>query len=464
MDVPDSWPYEPPVPHPPSLRPAITSAPRQHVNAFDDEVPPPPLTVSELECATYSPLTTAPLRTRRRRNHIRHQHPYRHDGAAPVMQSQQPMESLTRKLSQQTLKPQPDQDRESSAWTTTALTAPPPVDTMQDLVRGHVDMAMDIDPIEAGDLEPLHLPLPRSVEMMRRRRMYSHRQLPSTRRGVDGAPKSIERIDSRLSSRRMMDMASKPLEAHSLLTPRETADSSTIEPQPSSRRTMDISLEVIELNSSLTPHAAADTAVEPLEPIELPPTRRAVDAAMKRIGRLKPLLPPLSTVSVADSIEPIEPLLPSRAPMKSLDALPTRPLPGTWRDYPPIEVDPKDGAGLPELEADEGFCEGADELPWLTQGGSSLAGPSRLIQSNGVLRFKRSSEAAMQCSVVVQKTARMRRRRQRKQETRSRASSTVPTPNTDRPDLPFTQLIDAGPAPPISDTRAEHHFIHSSAH
>lgn len=141
-----------------------------------------------------------------------------------------------------------------------------------------------------------------------------------------------------------------------------------------------------------------------------------------------------------------------------------RPLPGTWRDYPPIEIDPKDGATLPDLEADEGFCDGADELSWLNDGGSSLAGPSRLVQNNGVLRFKRSSEAAMQCTVVVQKSARMRRRRQRKHEARSRASSTIPTSIIDGPDLPLPYPTEEGPASPMDNGSAERHLAYDRVH
>lgn len=463
MDVPDSWLYEPPISETPAPQPAMSSsAPKP---AVVDEVPPPPLTASELECAPSRPMTPTPLRVRRRRNHIRHQHPYRNDGSAPVMASQQPMESLARKLSQQTLITRRDQGQDSSECKPAAPTATPLTDSMQGLEPGDTDTAMDIDPVEADLFEPLQLPVPRSVEMMRRRRMLSRRQMSSASRGGDLATKPTEPLPEPIqplefSSRPTVDLAMKPIEPDSL---------------PSTRTNADKAIEALDPNEALKPIGALDSiealkAVGTLNPIEafdpiepLLPQRKTAHSRLPRAEDLGHLLP-RSSINVADSIEAIEPAVPSRKPIRSLEALVMRPLPGTWRDYPPIEIDPKDGATLPDLEADEGFCDGADELSWLNDGGSTLAGPSRLVQNNGVLRFKRSSEAAMQCTVVVQKSARMRRRRQRKHEARSRASSTIPTSIIDGPDLPLPYPTEEGPASPMDNGSAERHLAYDRVH
>ncbi|UNI20570.1 hypothetical protein JDV02_006645 [Purpureocillium takamizusanense] len=430
MDVPDSWLFEPPISEPPAPQPTMSpSAP----NAVPvDEVPPPPMTASELESAASRPMTPTPLRVRRRRNHVRHQHPYRNDGSAPLMASQQPIESLARKLSQQTLMARRDQDHDSSERMPTTLMA---ASLTEDSMQGHEparydDSAMEIDPVEADDLEPLRLPLPRSVEMMRRRRMLSRRQVPSSaRRGPDVTAKMPE-----------------PVEALPLL----------------SRSISDLAMKSIEPDSLPPVGTTKDETIDALDPIEtlLPPRRAArstIPATEELYYRTEGVRHPhpYSTTNATEPLEPIEPTLPSRKPTRSLEALVMRPLPGTWRDHPPIEALSKDSATVPEPEADEGFCDGADELSWLNDCGSSLAGPSRLIQSNGVLRFKRSSEAAMQCSVVVQKTARMRRRRQRKQEVRSRASSLIPTSFMDCPDVPVPYLNQGGPALAVDKESAE---------
>lgn len=70
-----------------------------------------------------------------------------------------------------------------------------------------------------------------------------------------------------------------------------------------------------------------------------------------------------------------------------------------------------------ELEADEGYCEGADDMAWLA-GAVAVEGLPRIARSSGLLRFKTSTEAALQCSLVVRKHPRMRKRRRKKLETR----------------------------------------------
>ncbi|PHH67991.1 hypothetical protein CDD80_334 [Ophiocordyceps camponoti-rufipedis] len=62
---------------------------------------------------------------------------------------------------------------------------------------------------------------------------------------------------------------------------------------------------------------------------------------------------------------------------------------------------PVDGPA-PDIEADEGFCDEAAMVA------------SQPLRSRTLLAFRTSTEAALQCSTVVQKRPRMRRRRDKK--------------------------------------------------
>ncbi|ODA80226.1 hypothetical protein RJ55_03184 [Drechmeria coniospora] len=105
----------------------------------------------------------------------------------------------------------------------------------------------------------------------------------------------------------------------------------------------------------------------------------------------------------------------------------TEALPTPSHNQPPIEVDPMEDPTFPGLEPDEGFGDGPDNVSWLSDGRILVDSQSDVLGGNGILHFRSSAETALQCSVVVQKHARMRRRRQRKRETASRASSVMPT-------------------------------------
>ncbi|KAF4584106.1 hypothetical protein GQ602_005479 [Ophiocordyceps camponoti-floridani] len=66
---------------------------------------------------------------------------------------------------------------------------------------------------------------------------------------------------------------------------------------------------------------------------------------------------------------------------------------------------PIDGPA-PDIEADEGFCDEAVM--------AEVAMASQPLGSRTLLAFRTSTEAALQCSTVVQKRPRMRRRRDKK--------------------------------------------------
>ncbi|KJZ79572.1 hypothetical protein HIM_01041 [Hirsutella minnesotensis 3608] len=92
----------------------------------------------------------------------------------------------------------------------------------------------------------------------------------------------------------------------------------------------------------------------------------------------------------------------------------------------PIAADPTMDVAFTALEADEGYCEGSDDMSWLACSKDNLLGGfTRTYRSNGVLKFRTSTEAALQCSMVVHKTPRMRRRRHNKLETRLKSSTTL---------------------------------------
>ncbi|PHH68678.1 hypothetical protein CDD82_364 [Ophiocordyceps australis] len=95
----------------------------------------------------------------------------------------------------------------------------------------------------------------------------------------------------------------------------------------------------------------------------------------------------------------------------------------TTESKAPVEAQDSNPSMGGKLEADEGYCEGDDDMSWL--GGDELMpGLSSSARSNGLLKFQTSAERAMQCSMVVRKTARMRRRRHHKREIRKRPPET----------------------------------------
>lgn len=93
------------------------------------------------------------------------------------------------------------------------------------------------------------------------------------------------------------------------------------------------------------------------------------------------------------------------------------------RSLPVMALEPIVDMSLLELEADEGYCDGNDDMSWLVDA-ANMSGVSRTVRSNGVLKFRTSTEAALQCSMVVHKNPRMRRRRQKKLETRLKPTDT----------------------------------------
>lgn len=68
------------------------------------------------------------------------------------------------------------------------------------------------------------------------------------------------------------------------------------------------------------------------------------------------------------------------------------------------------------VAADEGYCDGDEDLSWLDSEHAALLGAANNYRRRGMLSFRTSQEAAMQCStVLVRNTPRMRRRRRHKQ-------------------------------------------------
>lgn len=81
---------------------------------------------------------------------------------------------------------------------------------------------------------------------------------------------------------------------------------------------------------------------------------------------------------------------------------------------PAIEIDAADQAD--DAEADEGYSEGPEEYPWLSE---KLAGT---LRSQGLLNFTTSAEAALRCPKLVRNVPRMRKRSHKKKEHRLRTS------------------------------------------
>ncbi|KND89600.1 hypothetical protein TOPH_05624 [Tolypocladium ophioglossoides CBS 100239] len=272
-----------------------------------------------------------------------------------------PMNSLVLGMNRQTLHNEhAGQDRRAASA--------PHHDRMQELVREQSDMVMDVDPDE---VETKEAPMPRSLEMMRTRPRWTRRGRPL------GCPL------------------------------RSTEDAKAPEPeQPSPTEPL--------LAHWHSPLEAGPAEGEAKEAPWVPTTRELKPMPLRRkhTRNGRPVTGPWHLSGDAEAPRPEEP---SQTARHAQDTT-TEPLPTSWHNQPPVVVDAVDGPAC--LEPDEGYCEGADHMSWLGEAGMLTDG----LPTNGRLWFKTSAEAAMQCSVVVQKNPRMRRRRQRKMEARSRES------------------------------------------
>lgn len=248
-------------------------------------------------------------------------------------------------------------------------------DRMQELVREQGDMIMDVDPDEVEAKEAPLPPMPHSFEMMRMRRKWTRRGRP----------------------------AARPW--------RPSEDARTPQPEQPSPTTQHTQTPMTGplLAHWHSPH---EVGPEEAEDREAPTIRNFKSMPMRRkyTRRGRPLY--------GQDANP-QPEMPSTT--RHAQNTTTEPLPAYWRNQPPVAVDPVGASACLDPEPDEGYCEGADDMAWLEEAGILMDG----LPSNGRLRFKTSVEAAMQCSVVVQRNPRMRRRRQGKMETRPRASSTL---------------------------------------
>ncbi|POR39169.1 Uncharacterized protein TPAR_00626 [Tolypocladium paradoxum] len=257
-------------------------------------------------------------------------------------------------------------------------------DRMQELVRDQSDMIMDVDPDEVEAKEAPLPPMARSFEMMRIRRKRTSRGRP-----VPGPWHSSEDAG-----------ASRP-EQPSPTT--RHAQNPTTEPSPAPRQSpLEVGPEEMEAKEA--------PLVPTLRSLKLMPSR------CRSTRRGRPLTGPWHLFEDARP-RPEEPSPTTRHAQNAT----LEPLPAIWRSQPPVAVDAADDSACLDLEPDEGYCEGGDDMSWLGAASMLMGG----LPTNGRLRFRTSAEAAMQCSVVVQKNPRMRRRRQRKMDTRLRASSTV---------------------------------------
>ncbi|KAK2597452.1 hypothetical protein QQS21_005922 [Conoideocrella luteorostrata] len=88
-------------------------------------------------------------------------------------------------------------------------------------------------------------------------------------------------------------------------------------------------------------------------------------------------------------------------------------------------VNSEDEFAYDYLLSDEGYCDNLGELAGEGDGHNLIRSLARHARTSGVLQYRTSAEAALQCHQVVQRAPRMRRRRHRKHQTRLRASSTA---------------------------------------
>lgn len=125
-----------------------------------------------------------------------------------------------------------------------------------------------------------------------------------------------------------------------------------------------------------------------------------------------------------------------QANAQSVSGLPS--LSTTSRTVPAIEIDPSEQADA-ELEADEGYGEGPDEYPWLSDKPS--IGLTGALRSQGLLSFTTSSEAALRCPKLVRNVPRMRKRSHKKKEHRLRTSREM-TGEMGQPQTPTRDVAD----------------------
>ncbi|KAK9445740.1 hypothetical protein VB005_00854 [Metarhizium brunneum] len=132
-------------------------------------------------------------------------------------------------------------------------------------------------------------------------------------------------------------------------------------------------------------------------------------------------------------LEPEKPLPSTPAEFPSMVMIPESTT--TQHHVPLPEVDPKHKLGFEDLDLDEGYGHGTDELVWTNDGHGLLQSLASRARKSGALAYRTSSEAAMDCSQVVHKVPRMRRRRHKKNQTRLQASSSIKTCGIDSHDI-----------------------------
>ena len=95
-----------------------------------------------------------------------------------------------------------------------------------------------------------------------------------------------------------------------------------------------------------------------------------------------------------------------------------------WRAVPVPEETARNHAVGALSSADEGYCEGDDDLSWLDNDDAATLGVAGHLRRRGLLRYRSSQEAAMQCSTkLVRNEPRMRRRRKQKERRLSTATN-----------------------------------------
>jgi hypothetical protein len=114
------------------------------------------------------------------------------------------------------------------------------------------------------------------------------------------------------------------------------------------------------------------------------------------------------------------------------------------------ETDPKQSLGWCEdLDVDEGYGDGVEDYAWASDSRSLIQSLAKHARQSGALKYKTSTEAALECTQIVHKAPRMRRRRHKKNQTRLRASSTASTCGFDAHNTPAL------------DTLADHEHVQS---
>lgn len=95
-----------------------------------------------------------------------------------------------------------------------------------------------------------------------------------------------------------------------------------------------------------------------------------------------------------------------------------------WRAVPVPEETTRNHAAGASSGADEGYYEGDDDLSWLDHDDAATLGVAGHLRRRGLLRYRSSQEAAMQCSTkLVRNEPRMRRRRKQKERRLSTATN-----------------------------------------